>query len=497
MKYFVSCICVLILHLVACSPALSQQTFERTYGGRFYDSAAEVYQTADHGFIVFGTTRSVSNDTTDAWLVRTDALGDTLWTRSYGGNLWDSGVAFVPGSDGGYLLVLATNSFTGNYDIHLIRIDEQGNTQWTKTYGGPQTDYAHSVTSTDDGGYMIIAHTQSYGMGSLDHYLLKVDQQGDSLWTRTYGGTGSDWGGSVQQTADGGYILAGDTHSFDDPDGDIWVIRTDDVGDTLWTRTFGGSGSDRAYSVIQTDDGGYIVAGQTHALSADHVNGFAMKLDPDGNQDWMTILGGERENFIDHVIRAADGDYVAVGGMTAEGRDDYDAYFVRLDKDGTVLAERLFGGPGHDIASCIRATSDDGFVIVGSTQSFNPGMDYDFYLIKTDADGMVTAVGETAGGPCPHSILLHQNYPNPFHPTTMISYTLTRPMAVSLVITDALGRDVRRAVGDKQLAIGMHSVGFDASGLPSGVYFYRLEAHDAGGWTHGSAFQVRKMLLLR
>ena len=203
---------------------VAQITFERTYGGKFYDVGNNVIETPDNGFFIIGTTRSASNDTTDAYLLRIDRFGDTLWTDIYGGKLWDSGVSISPSSDEGYLLALASNSIhPGNYDIHLIKIRENGDKIWAKTFGGSDVDYVHSSQSTTDGGYIIQAHTLSYGMGSMDFYLLKVNQNGDAIWTKTFGGAESDWGGFVQQTSDQGYILTGDTQSFGDINGDIYL----------------------------------------------------------------------------------------------------------------------------------------------------------------------------------------------------------------------------------------------------------------------------------
>ncbi|MDT8322857.1 MAG: hypothetical protein RRA94_02010 [Bacteroidota bacterium] len=326
MKRLLPCICLLALQLGFASHAEAQNTFERNYGGDRYDTGTRVLETADKGFLVLGTTRSVSNDTTDAWVVRTDAMGEVLWTKAYGGDMWDSGIAMQPGSDGGYVLALASNSVSGNYDILLVKIDEQGETLWTKSYGGPQTEYPHAMAATADGGYVILAHTLSFGMGALDFYLLKVDVHGDSLWSRTYGGAASDWGGTVQQTADGGYILAGDTQSFGDEDGDVYLVKTDAAGDTLWTRTYGGAGQDRAFSVLQTKDGGYLLAGKTAGNGPADERGFILKTDATGMVEWTQVLEGEYNSRLLHAIELSEDAYLVAGNKYVNEAKDHDAY---------------------------------------------------------------------------------------------------------------------------------------------------------------------------
>jgi hypothetical protein len=374
-----------------------------------------------------------------------------------------------------------------NYDILLVKIDEQGETVWSKSYGGPQTDYPHDMASTDDGGYIILAHTLSFGMGSLDYYLLKVDKNGDSLWTRTYGGTGSDWGGTVQQTADGGYILSGDTQSFGDEDGDVYLVKTDAAGDTLWTRTYGGVGQDRAYNVLQTKDNGYLVVGKTEGLGAAEENGLLIKTDATGAVEWTQVMNGDKNCRLLYARELSPDDYIVAGNAYVNEEQDYDAYLLRLDGDGNPVWSRHFGGTKYEQFNFVAQTSDGGFVLAGSTESLEPEKGNEVYLVKTDDDGMVTAIN---GRPAvPSSVLLHQNYPNPFNPGTTIRFDLPRTMNISLIVTDALGREVVRLADQAHTRAGTHSLQFDASALPSGVYLYRLETEDV--------VLVRKMVVMK
>ena len=476
--------------LVLCAPhdAPAQITFERAYGGQFYDAGSEVLQLAGQGFLIIGTTRSISNDTTDAWLIRTDAHGDTLWTHTYGGDDFDSGVSMVRATDGGYILAVASKSIRpDDYQIYLVKIDEQGEAQWTRSHGGPEYEYVHSIAATRDGGYIVFSYTMSYGAGSRDFYLMKVNQSGDSLWAHTYGGADFDLGSSVQQTADGGYILCGSTNSFQDPDGDVYLVRTDASGDTLWTRSYGEAGYDHGYHVLVTKDGGFLVAGLTESLGEAFNNGLLIKTDAHGVVQWTAVYGGELRNYFDHAIQLASGDIVAVGSGHKSVDGDYDALIVRFDSDGNEVWTRYFGGDAYDRFNCLAETSDGGFVCVGNSESFGVEVDDQLYLVKTDGNGMITGLDQEALRPA--SCLLHQNYPNPFNPETTINYALPRSMPVSLIITDALGREVARLAEMAYMQAGTHSVLFNAEGIPSGVYLYRLETENA--------VLVRKMVVMK
>jgi len=201
------CSRALLFILLLCTPALvfSQQRWERTYGGPNVEWGYSVQQTSDGGYIVAGY--SGSFPVFGIYLLKTNASGDTLWTRTYGGLSWDQGNSVQQTSDGGYIVAGYTHSFghaNGWADVWLIKTNASGDTLWTRTYGGTNGDQGYSVQQTSDGGYIIAGWTNSFGAGGYDVYLIKANASGDTLWTKTYGGTNDDYGNSVQQTSDGG-----------------------------------------------------------------------------------------------------------------------------------------------------------------------------------------------------------------------------------------------------------------------------------------------------
>jgi len=182
---------------------------------------------------------------------------------------FDGGNSVRQTSDGGYIIAGWSRPLSGNGgDVWLIKTDANGNKEWDKTLGDGDGDWGGSAQQTSDGGYVIVGATGSLGAGGGDVWLIKTDADGGSVWDRTFGGPGYDIGQSVQQTTDGGYIIAGTTWSDGASNGDVWLIKTDADGNKVWDEVFGGDDDDRGYSVQQTLDGSYIIAGETKSYGA-------------------------------------------------------------------------------------------------------------------------------------------------------------------------------------------------------------------------------------
>jgi len=448
----------------------------RTYGGSDGDYGESVQQTSDGGYIIAGYTNSFGAGGFDVWLLRTDSSGDTLWTRTYGGTEGDYGYSVQQTSDGGYIIAGMTYSFgAGGRDVYLLKTDSSGDTLWTRTYGGSDGEEGYSVQQTSDGGYIIGGYTYSFGAGSYDVYLLKTDSSGDTLWTRTYGGSDYDWGYSVQQTSDGGYIIAGGTWSFGAGGGDVYLLKTDSSGDTLWTRTYGGSDSEEGYSVQQTLDGGYIIAGYTGSFGAGYDDFYLLKTDSSGDTLWTRTYEGTGWDYANSVQQTSDGGYIIAGEIWSYGTVEGDVYLVKTDSSGDTLWTRTYGGSDDDYGSSVQETSDGGYIIAGFTDSFGAGYE-DVYLIKTVGD-VVGVDGPEFESSLPASTSLCQSYPNPFNVGTVIEYQLPVASDVKLEIFNIIGAKVATLVNEAEEA-GYKSVTWDASEVSSGIYFYKLSAGD-------------------
>jgi len=359
-----------------------EEEWNRTFGGVGYDYAHSVQQTTDGGYILAGETSSYGAGNYDFWLLKTDSNGIEQWNRTFGGTGTDYAYSVQQTTDGGYILAGFTHSYgAGNCDFWLVKTDSDGIEQWNRTFGGTGTDYAYSVQQISDGGYILVGPTGSYGAGDRDFWLVKTDSNGIEQWNRTFGGTGTDYTYSVQQTTDGGYILAGSTTSYGSGFWDVWLVKTDSNGIEQWNRTFGGTDYDRALYVQQTSDGGYILAGFTESYSAGYGDSWLIKTDSDGNEQWNKTFGGTGDDWARYVQQISGYGYTLAGYTKSFGAGDSDVWMVKTDSDGNEQWNKTFGGTGRDGASSVQQTSDGGYILVGQTYSFGAG-DSDAWLIK-------------------------------------------------------------------------------------------------------------------
>ena len=306
----------------------------KTYGGADSDLGYSVQQTADKGYIIAGWTHSFGSGNWDVYLIKTDSSGDTLWTRTYGGPNRDVAYSVRQTLDGGYVIAGWTDSFgAGELDVYLIKTDSLGDTLWTKTFGGDYWDVSFCVQQTSDGGYIAVGHTGSFGGHMGDAYLIKTDSLGDTLWTKTYGLYGDEGGHSVQQTSDGGYVIAGYGHSREK---DVWLVKTDSSGNVVWARTYGGYADEWGKSVQQTSDGGYIVAGWTESLGQGIRSVYLVRTDSLGDTLWTRIYGGKGEDRATSVQLASDGGFIITGWTGSFGAGLFDVYLIKTDESGLV-----------------------------------------------------------------------------------------------------------------------------------------------------------------
>ena len=271
-----------LLNLILTFQFLPAQTpdtlWTKLFGGSDNETGYDVQLTSDGGYIIVGETTSYGAGYYDVWIIKTDLSGDTLWTRTYGGAHDDHGYSIQQTMDGGYIIIGTTSSFgAGGPDIWLLKIDEFGDTLWTKTFGGNNSEWGHGVQQTSNDGFIIVGDTMT-ALGYADVWLIKTDLAGNPLWTKNYGGSSNEVGYSVQQTTDGGYILTGFTSSYGAGNSDVWIIKTDASGDTLWTKTLGRSSIDRSRSIKQISNGEYIITGNTDSFSTLGVDLWLIKL---------------------------------------------------------------------------------------------------------------------------------------------------------------------------------------------------------------------------
>lgn len=346
-----------------------------------------VQQTQDEGYVIVGVKWSLGLGPGNAVLMRTNSEGTKKWLKVLGGPNMDQGNCVQQTADMGYIVAGTTwRRAHSRSDVFLTRTDSEGNVLWSSVFGGRERDHGSEVLQTTDGGYIVVGDTASYGAGSADVYLIKTDATGRNLWSKTFGGTRDDRGYSVQQAADGGYIVAGKTESFGEGEEEGFLVRTDSRGELLWKRTFGGKGRDGLRCVRQTP-GGWILVGSTTSLGRGETDIYLIETDPEGNPNWIRTHGGRHGEFGHSVRPTKDGGYIAAGHIWPSGSlGNTDVYLLKTDRRGSKMWDQKFGGAGFDYAYCVQQTADGGYIVVGRSTSFGNQNDK-VYLIKTDSDG--------------------------------------------------------------------------------------------------------------
>jgi len=347
-----------------------------------------VGQTADGGYVLAGVIWRMGGGQSHVYLVKADGSGRKVWRKTFGQGDVNWGNAVQQTEDEGYVVAgTAWPSDGSQSDIYVIRTDGEGKEVWGRTYGGSGRDEGYSVSQTRDGGYVISGHTDSFGQGKEDVFLVKMDGQGNETWKRTYGGSGKDQGFSVRQTKDGGLIIAGQTDSFGEGGDDVYLIKTDSQGHRIWSKTFGGKGRDWGRSVLQTPDGGYMVVGTTWPFEGKYSDVYMIKTDEGGRKIWERTFGKRYGDYGYSVEQARDGGYVVVGNTRPSGRTgESKLYLLKTDDKGHKVWARTTGGGGSQYGYAVCRAFDGGYVVAGKTVRAG-GDDDDIYLVKTDGDG--------------------------------------------------------------------------------------------------------------
>lgn len=491
--------------------AVSQPTiqWQKCLGGSANDYAQSVQQTFDGGYIVAGYT--FSNDSMvsgnkgndDYWVVKLNSLGGIQWKTCLGGSNYDEAYSVQQTSDSGYVVAGFASSNNGDItsnqgsdDFWIIKLNSSGAVQWQKTYGGLNADDALTIKQTSDGGFVIIGDTQSNSgdvtgnHGNYDCWILKTDASGTLLWKKCLGGTGDDSGSSVQQTLDGGFVVVGSTTSNNGDvsgnhgDWDVWVVKLNDTAAVEWQKCLGGTLQDIGYSIYQSADSGYVVAGFTKSNNGD-VSGihgtvspfpdmWVLKLSKSGALKWQKCLGGTDDDKAYSVKPTNDGGSIVAGYTKSDNGDvsgnhyvgNHDYWLVKLDSAGATSWQKCLGGTGLDWARSVQQTVDNGYIVAGFTSSGNNG---DVSGKKGNSDFWVVKLSAVVAGIKKHEAISEFNvYPNPANGVFYLTAQNTIPQSW-LKVTNLLGETIysTEITGTKNI--------IDLSAQPKGIYFLSIE----------------------
>ena len=487
------------------SSLLGQQSpeimWDKTFGESGADSLFSVQQTSDGGYILAGNKNNIlwpddnSNNRSDYWIVKLDGTGSEVWDKSFGGSFEDRATSIQQTSDGGYIVGGYSRTVwndegsdgSGNPNYLILKLDELGNKVWDKSFETKSYESnGNFIQQTSDGDYVVTFTILTETWNNSDCRILKLDESGNEVWDKTYGGSSYDEAYSIQQTSDGGYIVAGSTLSNDGDitDGnngyyDSWIIKLDGFGNKEWDKTYGGSNWDQANSIQQTFDGGYIVAGSTQSNSGDISNGnngdvdyWILKLDESGNKVWDKTLGGSSYDFATSIRQTSDGGYIVAGSTKSSDSDITDSnngksdnWILKLDESGNKVWDKTLGGSDSDNANSIQQTSDGGYIVAGTTFSndgdINDGNNgsSDFWIIKLGPETpQSTNQIETQN--------MFSLYPNPTNSQVVINTNEIQALG-EILITDMTGKIVNQFQTQKS------TTEIDVSTLENGIYFVK------------------------
>jgi hypothetical protein len=487
------------------SPLLGQQVpeimWDKTFGGSGQDSLSSIQQTSDGGYILAGNKHNRNgldndiNNRSDYWIVKLDGMGSEVWDKSFGDSFEDRATSIQQTSDGGYIVGGYSRTVwndegsdgSGNPNYLILKLDELGNKVWDKSFETKSySSNGNFIQQTSDGDYVVTFEIPTEWWKNSDCRILKLDESGNEVWDKTYGGSSYDRVYSIQQTSDGGYIVAGSTYSNDGDIsdgnnglGDYWVLKLDGSGNKEWDKTYGGSSNDKAYSIQQTSDGGYIVAGSTQSNSGDisdgnngNVDYWILKLDESGNKVWDKTLGGSSYDSATSIQQTSDGGYIVAGSTKSSDSDITDSnngksdnWIIKLDESGNKVWDKTLGGSDSDNATSIQQTSDGGYIVAGTTSSNDGDItdgnngSSDFWIIKLGAE-------------TPQNINQIESkntfsmYPNPANSQIVIVTDLIEPIG-EVLITDMTGKII------KQFQTQKSTTEIDISTLENGIYFVK------------------------
>jgi len=380
-------------------------TWDKTFGGSSDDMGFSIIQTENGGYAIAGYAifprREKKDDwrsklgyiilekskRQDFWIIKLDKNGNMEWDEIFGEEMTDMARSIIQTKDGGYAVTGSIwTVYASKQDFCVIKLDENGNTEWSKIFDEDENDIAYSIIQTKDEGYAIAGGTGKRFWGEVNCWAIKLDAKGNREWDNNFGGTGWDEIYSIIQTKDGSFITTGCVWSKGAGRGDVRVAKLDKRGNLVWDKTFGGSENDEARSIIQTDDGGYVVAGFTVSEDTGDRDIWIIKLDKEGNKVWDRTFGGTSEDWANSIIQNKNGDYIVAGWTKSMGAGKTDVWIVKLDKRGNLIWDKTFGGSENDEAHSIIQTEDGGYAVVGWTKSKGAG-NADVWVIKLDENG--------------------------------------------------------------------------------------------------------------
>jgi len=357
----------------------------KTIGGNGKDICWSINKTSDGGFILIGETSSYDCGGGDAWLIKLNSEGNEQWNKTYGGKRGDYGFDGLQTKDGGYVIAGGTKTYAkGDHETWLVKTDIFGNEVWNKSYGGIKRDQGYAVIQVSDGGFVICGGSGSFTEGPNDYWVIKTDENGNEIWNVTYGDKGYDWGYDIIEGVHDELVFTGGTDTSSDYSHilDIGLITLDKNGQILWDKTFNKPPAkqrwDEGYSIIRTVENGFLIAGIAHTyhwFEDGEGDGWIIKTNENGEKVWDRIFGGDLCDGISTVKQTSDGGYILSGWTYSYGAGDADIWLLKIDDNGYVEWDITLGGEDFEwsMLHTLEIADDDSYMVAGTTDSFGVG----------------------------------------------------------------------------------------------------------------------------
>ena len=376
------------------NPLLNGSSGEWTlaFGGAGNEQLYALDKTIDGGSVVAGSSDSFTPGNTDAWIIKRDAWGTALWQETLSLNDHTVATTIVATSDGSYLVAgYAYSNQIIDWDAWAVKLNDDGNIAWQYRFSGSGVDNPTAIQETSDGGAIVAGWTSSFGAGDADLWLLKLNSDGTVAWESTVGGAADDYANAVRQTSDGGYLAAGYTYSFGSGEADAWVLKLDSNGIVIWQKSYGDAGFEFANDIQATGDGGYVLVGAIFpSLETEDSEGWIVKLDNSGAVVWQKGVGGGSSDGFQAVQETASGHYL-IGGWTASfGGGGNDLWLLDFDGSGGGVWQKTYGQGAEERGQALALTDDGGILAAGDTRSLGAGGS-DYWLLKLDGQGVIAA----------------------------------------------------------------------------------------------------------
>ena len=469
--------------------SFAQYGFEKKYGASGYEEGHCVINTNDGNFAVFGFTNSTVNGDADGYILKINQKGDSLWMKMYGGSGEDVIKYGIQTADSGYLLCGYTDLDSTNRNILLIKTDSTGTMEWMKNYGGADEDYAYSLQSTIDSAYIVTGKTKSFGSGNYDMFSFKIDMMDDSIWFKTYGTSLNDIARHIEITNDSAYVIVGSSQDILNNNYDVQLLKLDFFGDTLWTKRFHQRVDCFGYSTEQTSDNGYILCGFHEDTTTNPVRDiFVIKTDSLGNEQWRDTVRSwsfDYEGTMLHSIKQTnDGFYIAVGtdhlevickrsnGEPLHNEKD-NLFITKLNNAGSVVWENSLYHSNYLRESGMGAAivDDSTYIFCGYAQDYWPTGTGSIFVVKTNLFGNPwNAISEYEKGNYALSV-----FPNPANSYLNITLNNEYITYIDVQLIDIMGRVIHQEKFNNVLPLQTINLNIEKLNLSGGIYLLTVE----------------------